>query len=341
MLKKIFEGAAGRSALVIGGMLFILGAALGYGSASMRAFAERTALLASVYPLRSADSSLPLIHALVAYETPEAVDFKEYVSLKEHVQNVILDLTAAGVAETVSVYYRNLKTARWIAIDKNARYYPASLLKVPVLIAYYKQRESDPNLFDEYVTYKRIGSGNKFEAESTLEVGRSYTVRELLERMIIDSDNGATYTLLSQIDENTLAEVYSDLGIEDPGDDSSRYQISSKMFALFFRILYNATYLSPKASEEALELLTRTTYMNGLVAGVPEGIKIAHKWGEHVVSERGGVPSEELHDCGIIYLPEHPYLLCVMTRAATLEAAESVIASISKTVYEAVKSESD
>lgn len=339
MIARFFGDPLKRS-VFFSAVLFLIGAGLGYGSASTQAFAERTALLASVYPLRSSDSKLPLIHALVAYETPEAVDFKEYVSLKEHLEGVIRDMISAGTAEGVSVYYRNLKTARWIAIDKNARYYPASLLKVPVLIAYYKQRESDPKLFDEYVTYHRI-SVNEFESESTLQVGQSYSIQELLERMIVDSDNGATYTLLSHINENVLSEVYTDLGIDDPGEDSSRYQISTKTYALFFRILYNATYLSPQASEEALELLTRTTYEKALVAGLPGGTQVAHKFGEHIVTENGKPVGEELHDCGIVYLPEHPYLLCVMTRAASLAAAESVIQSISKTVYGAVKNEDD
>lgn len=44
--------------------------------------------------------------------------------------------------------------------------------------------------------------------------------------------------------------------------------------------------------------------------------------------------TKELHDCGIIYYPERPYLLCVMTEGNDLNELAGVIQNISKTVYE-------
>ena len=46
----------------------------------------------------------------------------------------------------------------------------------------------------------------------------------------------------------------------------------------------------------------------------------------------------QLHDCGIIYYPNNTYLLCIMTRGKDFKQLESVIAGISKTVYEVVAS---
>jgi hypothetical protein len=61
---------------------------------------------------------------------------------------------------------------------------------------------------------------------------------------------------------------------------------------------------------------------------------VAHKFGEHRnATVSGEIAETELHDCGIIYYPEHPYFLCIMTKGENLPSLESVISSASKLVY--------
>lgn len=317
--------------------LFGAGIFVGYIGAPARDLDAAT-FFSRISPLRSASTEFKFIDPLIAYETPEATPLEEYASLKQKLRDIIDTAKRANDATDVSLYYRDFNTGRWIAINRNVMYYPASLLKVPVLIAYFRKAESDSTLFEERVVYRPLISGNAFETASTLVAGRSYTMRDLLERMIVQSDNGATYTLISKIDPGLLSEVYTDLGIKDPGDDSSQYEISAKTYALFFRVLYNATYLTPAASEAAIELLSRTSYDDGLVSGVPAGIQVAHKYGEHVVSDGSTITGVELHDCGIVYRPERPYFLCVMTSAKDLSKAAALISSISNVVYHAPES---
>lgn len=319
--------------LLISVVILGTGIVIGYAFASSRN-PRAASFFGMVGPIRSAEGGFKLIDPLIAYETPEATPLTEYAALKKKLQGVINGARAAKAANDVSVYYRDLSTGRWIAIERSTTFYPASLLKVPVMIAYFRKSESDPSIMDQRVMYEPIGSGNTFEAPSLLKAGTMYTIKQLIEHMIVDSDNGATYTLLSKIDPALLSEVYTDLGIKDPGDDSSSYEISTKTYALFFRVLYNATYLSPADSEEALKLLLKTTYTDGLAAGVPAGIQVAHKYGEHILNVGDTVRGVELHDCGVVYRPEHPYILCVMTRASDLHSATTIISSISKTVYD-------
>ena len=285
-------------------------------------------------PVRISGNKFSLVRPLVAYETPEASALHEYASLKRLVQDAIDTHQKTGVIGDVSVYYRNLSTGRWIGVSQGTTYHPASLLKIPVMIAYFKEAESDPSLLAKRVVYKPTTGGNAFETPSTLMQEKTYTIDQLIEHMIVDSDNGATFTLIKLINEDVLKEVYTDIGIRDPGDNSAAYQISTKTYALFFRILYNATYLSPAYSQKALELLSRTTYRDGLVAEIPTSVVVAHKFGEHI-GEGSTAEGVELHDCGIVYYPKDDYLLCVMTRATDLAPAESLIQDISKTVYDA------
>lgn len=174
-----------------------------------------------------------------------------------------------------------------------------------------------------------------------LQVGRSYTVDELLHQMIVYSDNVATHRLANFVDFTILSKTYSDLGIVNPyyrsGGPlgvvaSAEYRISVHSYASFFRILFNASYLSKTMSEKALSLLADTEFKNGIEAGVPPTIKVAHKWGVHVAGARG--EQKQLHDCGIVYYPEHPYLLCVMTSGTSLDYLDLAIASVSRSVFE-------
>ncbi len=297
--------------------------------------------VASIYaqfsPIRLADNSDPLIAPLLAYHAPEATLFGQYTALNTALQSAVTAATQSGSASRVSIYFRDLGTNAWLGINQNDTYYPASLLKVPVMIAYYKEAEADPDLLEHTLVYQNIPLPDPFDATSTLSVGQSYTIGELIDHMIINSDNGATFALLNEIDPTVLSQVYTDLGVADPGDNSGTYQISTRTYALFFRILYNATYLSPAYSEKALELLSHATFKDGLVAGVPTGTAIAHKFGEHVVSEDGTtVAGVELSDCGITYYPDHPYLLCVMTSAQDLPSATGIIKNISALTYAAI-----
>ncbi|MDO8560151.1 MAG: serine hydrolase [bacterium] len=63
--------------------------------------------------------------------------------------------------------------------------------------------------------------------------------------------------------------------------------MSVKDYASFFRILYNASYLNREQSERALGLMTKTRFRDGIIAGVPAGRPVAHKFGERTTLEDG------------------------------------------------------
>ena len=117
------------------------------------------------------------------------------------------------------------------------------------------------------------------------------------------------------------------------------YKISASDYSLFFRVLYNATYLSDDYSEEALSILGKATFNQGITEPLPKGTVVAHKFGVRVYSTpdtSNNSSALELHDCGIVYLPNNPYFLCVMTHGSSLGALETRIQGISSLVYNAV-----
>ncbi len=76
-------------------------------------------------------------------------------------------------------------------------------------------------------------------------------------------------------------------------------------------------------------------FPQGLQSGVPASIEVADKFGEREVFSTDGTLSYlELHDCGIIYVPDSPYVVCVMTRGHDFNSLASIIGDVSKIVYE-------
>ncbi len=114
--------------------------------------------------------------------------------------------------------------------------------------------------------------------------------------------------------------------------------MSPKTYSFVFRVLYGATYLSRDSSEKALELLNQTEFTEGIVVGVPDNLPVAHKYGARTTQIAAKTnPKEEikeLHDCGIVYYPNHPYLLCVMTQGYDFKTLSNLIKEISSISYE-------
>jgi len=176
-----------------------------------------------------------------------------------------------------------------------------------------------------------------FAPSKKLEGGKLYTVDELLTRMIVYSDNDALFLLVDHLGEPLVSQTFKEVGLPDPfadGHKEQEYALTVEQYVLSLRLLYNASYLSKAMSEKALGLLTEIEFRQGLVEGVPPDIPVAHKFGERVSDD--SFHNKELHDCGVIYYPAHPYLLCVMTKGDSFQYLDDGIKEISQTVYEEV-----
>lgn len=223
-----------------------------------------------------------------------------------------------------SVYVENLKTGSSFGIRENDVFVPASLLKVPVLVSVIKKIE-----LEEYSTEDRIiileedyvpGSGILNESS----IGQSYTIKELLEIMMKYSDNTATMALTRLLTDEDIIGAKIALGL--PYKDQT-YRISPRGYGGMLRSLYFSGYLRESFSQLALSIMLDTEFTSQLPAKLPPGTKIAHKVG---FFNEGGYH----HDCGIVYLENVDYIICVMSVNTTMEDANYVISEVSKKVYD-------
>ena len=163
-------------------------------------------------------------------------------------------------------------------------------------------------------------------------MGEEYQIEYLIERVIKLSDNVAFNLLTSNISAKDLKKTHDDLGLVFPTVETPNDFISVKSYSSLFRILYNSSYLFRRNSEHLIELLSQAEFKDGLVAGVPEDVVVAHKFG--ILKQPFG--ENQLHDCGIVYHPKQPYILCVMTKGDNTDQLKQIIAEISNTIFQAV-----
>ena len=285
--------------------------------------------------LRKRSNHYTLINPILDIEP--TVEFHELRPFKHQVQALIKKLIEEKKVRQVSVYYRDLNNGPVLGIDWNERFAPASLAKVPLLIACLDQAQDDPGFLARRVRYEgmqEFQTVTELEPVSSLEEGKEYTVEQLLEAMISHSDNGATVALAKVADGRNLNEVFTDLGLIVPDVRTPQDYMTVKEYATFFRMLYNASYLSRAMSQKALLMMTKSDFKLGLRAGVPAGVVVANKFGERIATEVGGL--HQVHECGVVYHPTDPYLLCVMTRGESEVPLAYVISDISRVVYQNV-----
>lgn len=302
-------------------------------------FAMETHQAAAYAPNQLRSGGYDLINPLLIGDLNTSTNSPSMRSLQGAVDQLLNSEQRAKHINTASVYVRDLVSGQQLSSNGSEEYYPASLLKIQYMIAYFKDAEAKPDILNQRLTVEAASDANRqqeISPKSEATVGQTYTVLELINYMIMNSDNNAANTLLAHINTDTLNSLAIALHLPaptqiDPGDD----YLTAANFAYFLRVLYNGTYLGNDASERVMELLSKTDFRDGIVAGLPTGITVAHKFGLISFADNNNhIFKRELHDCGIIYLPSHPYLLCVMTKSyAPVPEIEQTIQTVSRLIY--------
>lgn len=280
------------------------------------------------------------INASVACGKSAVIRKTGYAETQEKIAQFIDSERAAERVSEVALYFRDLSNGPVFGVNELAEFAPASLLKLPLALVYLNEAEREPELLAQSLAFEDEGWHQKqeFPPPEDIETEHPYSVEELLRRMLAYSDNLAAELLENHIaairGNDVVKDTYLELGIIAPGDILDEV-VNVRRYASIFRVLYNASFLTPESSEKALGWLSESSFKDGLVGGVPKEMRIAHKFGER---ERTADGAKQLHDCGIIYYPENPYLLCVMTRGKDFNELAAIIAHISKEVYEEVNS---
>jgi beta-lactamase class A len=296
--------------------------------------------LESFRNIRENSNKYTFINPLIGGVSAPATSVGIYSDIKSDVVSYLEEEEKNGNLFGYSLYFRDLNTGFWFGSNENIDFFPASLFKLPIALAVYKQGEDDPSFLKKMTVYTQelatINSSATVNSESNLQVGTAYSTEELVTRMLSQSDNGAKNMLLTIITKPYLEDLFAIVSLVNP-ETTKAYTISAQEYALFLRVLYGSSYLNEEHSEHILSLLAKSTFTDGLVAGVPKGVMIAHKFGTYDFQETingKNVDAKQLHDCGVVYHVVNPYILCVMTKGDTINDLFKVISNVSRKMYE-------
>ena len=280
------------------------------------------------------------IKRLLGYEYIKPLEYAEpmsesalYAQLKTKIERLITEKKNAGLLSNAAVYLRDFKKGNWMSFQGKVPFHPGSLIKVPILISYLKFEEYQPGILNAPVTF----TGAEYIPSQSynskqIEVGKTYTIRELLDYMIKYSDNNATFLLKKNLNVAQFKKTYDNVGLPVPNIMDVNYSLSAEDYSVFLKVLYNAGYLSIENSEYAIKLLTGCDFKDGFVKGLPAGTPVAHKFGEW---GDGGM-NHELHESGIIYLDGEAYILTIMTSGKNIQDLTKTIQEITQVFYQEI-----
>lgn len=255
----------------------------------------------------------------------------------DDISNKVKEVKDKYKLDSISLYFRDLNDGPWVGIGENEVFSPASLLKVPILIELLHESESNPALLDKIIDISpsdiNQNISQNIKPENPLKVGVKYSLLEVARSMIEESDNTAVIAILQNINRKAVGDVFKAVGV--PFEDTTKeVNVKVKDYAGFFRILFNSSYLDRDMSEKALEILSKSEYNDGIVAGVPKDIIVSHKFGERNID--GEKDTNQLHDCGIVYYPNEPYIICIMTKGNNFKSQGESIQELSSYIYNKV-----
>jgi len=271
-------------------------------------------------------------------EAAASREMKELQPFRYKVKALVEGKLKAGRASVISVYFRDLRNGHHFGIREQEPFSADTLLKLPLMIAYLKWADSTPLLLNRKIVYTgnhSSGQGERLGQPSPFKEGRSYKISTLIHRMIAYNDDGAAAVLTANLPPGYLQQVFKDISVNyDPARNDD--MLAFKAYASFYRVLFNASYLSREMSERALRFLSKTAFQDGIVSGVPPDVDVAAKYGERSVrdpAKDSGPEVMQFHEFGIVYHPARPYMIGVMVRGSDTRELAKTIRDISELVY--------
>lgn len=234
----------------------------------------------------------------------------------------------------LAYYVRLLNNWATFWVNENELFVPASLLKIPIWIAYYKKLENDRKYGENKIFVDKIlfAVNERNFWEDTIKTWNTYTIYQLIYEALVNSDNIAANLLLEYIWRDEIYKIYKDLWLwVIDFDKPDSLKISVKDYSTFFRVLYNASYLNRESSEEILSILLQWSFTSWIRRLIPDWVEIANKFWEREIIETW---EKQLHDCWIIYKPNNPYMICIMSRWNNFDELSYTIQMVSKMIFD-------
>lgn len=241
-----------------------------------------------------------------------------------------------GADAVVGVTIKDLKTGEEIFINADEIFPQASSIKIHILAELYRQAEQGKfRLTDVLPLPEKVRVGGSGVLNELGKQGVSMSIRDYAVLMIVLSDNTATNLLIDLVGMENVNKSLRAMGatktklqrvmmdIKAAAEGRENIATPNEVMMVLEK-LYKGEIVNKAASDDMLSIL-RKEKSGAIKAGLPPNVEIANKEGEVE-----GIRC----DVGIVYLPEAPYLICVMTKLlAKDEDGPKIISEISRAAY--------
>lgn len=263
----------------------------------------------------------------------------QMMPIKENVNMPVLQSELMSLMEqypTVkpAVYVWDYETQNYVDINASKIYSTASIIKIPVLIDVFKSIEAgqlslgDKIPLTEY--FRSEGSGSlQFRARNS-----EYTIDELAEKMITESDNSATNMLMAKVGSMTdVNQAMRDWGLKHtevqtwlPDLSGNNHTTARDMAQMLYNIDENENFLTEASRNKMLNYMGHVHNNRLIHAGLGEGSVFLHKTGDI---------GSMLGDAGIVIAPNgKKYVVVILAnRPHNAIAGKDFIVNASKIIY--------
>jgi len=248
-----------------------------------------------------------------------------------------LNKEAARYPSRLGIYLKDLKTGRTWTYHPDDLFPSASLIKVPIMASVFEKIRSGDISLDTQLVLRRY---DRFGGSGSLKWcrdGTSLSVREVLEKMITESDNTAMKMLIDRVGIYALQQQFSKLGLTYtqiyPEGLSLRggrvvYEnfTTPREMAYLLEKMYKRELVDKFSSETMVDIMKRNRSTSRLAKKLPEGWELGHKT---------GLLRRSCHDVGIVFSPKGDYIIAVLTgKVGDYKTAKNFIAKIGKITFD-------
>lgn len=227
---------------------------------------------------------------------------------------------------TYGVYVTDLASGKGTGINADVAFPAASTFKLPMAMYILDQVARGNARLDEILTYTaddyEDGTG---VLQDEVSGGGAFTVRRLVELAITQSDNIATNMLLRRFGRSNVYAYMQQLGGKVTQFDPETNGTTPREMALYMQSAQDSKTIADTGLRRfLLGTLGKTAFADRVAAGVPRGVRVAHK-----IGTLPGV----VNDIALVYAPRRTFIVSVLSMDVSEEVAPAVIAEVARRVY--------
>jgi len=255
-----------------------------------------------------------------------------WARLREYIRKAI-----KGYKGDVAIVIKDLDTGWQIEYNRDMPIPAASLVKIPIMMAYFSAAEEGRMRLNDAIELKQ---SDKVDGSGQLKnacAGSSCKIKDLLSLMITESDNTAANVLINRLGIDELNRYFSKFGLKYTNlsrkmmdfrlrkDGVENYTTAGDM-AYILEKLYRGAFINRKVSKSCLGLLAEQKINDRIPRKLPPDVTVAHKT---------GLESGVCHDVGIVYTAKGNFLIAVLTKHEypTAQPTKRLISRLSLLTY--------